>query len=326
MSDNAAASPDRLPWLADEPKSSRTGAIAILLSGAVSIAVLGVALSYSPWPIRISAADNNKPSVTAKSQVPNARPREKNVEVYGNLQIDPGPPPETGATLVAMAPIEPAPLPMPAAIPPARKVSAEKRSAPAPVAAGSKPAASKSAGMDCSAAKSRAAIAVCGNGGLATLDREHALLYKQSWRLANPEKRALLMGARQRMTGNLNNCQTDDCASSIYLAAMRELNATRSTKAAGSSGVIAKPGFSCRSAKKPGQIAVCRDPELAELDRHQALLYNQSWGWADAEKRARLLRSRDRLIARRDACVTERCAKSVYLAAMSEVTKIMTKQ
>lgn len=326
MSDNAAAFPDRLPWLADEPKSSRMGAFAILLSGAVSVGVLAVALSYSPWPIRMSSADNKMPSVTAKSQVPIARPREDNVEVYGNLQIEPAPPPDAGATLVAMAPIEPAPLPMAAAIPLARKVSAEKTGAPVPVAAKSKPAPSKSAGMDCSGAKSRAAIAVCRNPALATLGREHGLLYNQSWQLADVQKRALLMNARQRMTGKLNDCQTDACASGVYLAAMREINALRSPKAAASTGIIAKSGFSCRSAKKPGQIAVCRDPELAELDRHQALLYNQSWGWADAAKRASLLRSRDRLIARRDQCVTERCAKSVYLAAMSEVTKIMTKQ
>ena len=63
--------------------------------------------------------------------------------------------------------------------------------------------------------------------------------------------------------------------------------------------------------------------QLANLDRQQALLFNQSWVRADAAKRAQLLTTRDRFITRRDGCRSDACATAVYLARMREVSEIM---
>ena len=68
---------------------------------------------------------------------------------------------------------------------------------------------------------------------------------------------------------------------------------------------------------------MCRDAGLASLDRHLAMLYGQSWGMADAAKRATLLRTRDDFLSSRDACRSQSCIRTVYLGRMREVSDIM---
>ncbi|MEO6255645.1 MAG: J domain-containing protein [Sphingomicrobium sp.] len=84
-----------------------------------------------------------------------------------------------------------------------------------------------------------------------------------------------------------------------------------------------QPSFSCSFARTSGEIAVCRNPSLAALDRHQAVLYSQSWGRADAATRARLLRTHQKFIARRDRCRSDSCADGVYYARLREISSIM---
>jgi len=85
-----------------------------------------------------------------------------------------------------------------------------------------------------------------------------------------------------------------------------------------------KPSFNCSIARTRGEMAVCKNPNLTNLDRQQALLYAQSWSRADADKRAQLIQTRERFIARRDACRSDACTSGAYLARMREVSEIMT--
>jgi hypothetical protein len=87
-----------------------------------------------------------------------------------------------------------------------------------------------------------------------------------------------------------------------------------------------KPSFSCRVARTRGEIAVCKSGNLSNLDRQQALLYSQSWGRADAAKRAQLLSTREHFMARRDSCRTVECTSAAYLARVREVSEIMIGQ
>jgi uncharacterized protein len=323
---------DRLPWLPDERRSPRIGAVAIFLSFAVWVAVVAAAVSYSPWPISFDALDNFRPRSRAAADAPVTRQAEPEGEVYGNLQAVPeaalptAPPPSTVPPPTAIAPVAPALVaarhsPPPAA-PTIKLTAATSAGASTKAAAESASRAAQSPDLECRSAKTRAALALCSNRSLAILDREHALIYNQSWRYADAGKRAQLQRARQRMASTLSACQTDACTSSTYLSGMREVSSIMSAKPAPSA---AKPSFSCRGARKPGQIAVCNDTNLAALDRHQTLLYNQSWGRADRAKRAQLARAQRRLVSRRDSCTSEPCAKSAYLASMKEVAEIMTK-
>ena len=70
-------------------------------------------------------------------------------------------------------------------------------------------------------------------------------------------------------------------------------------------------------------MAVCKNSDLARLDRHLGVLYGQSWGQADADRRARLLGTRERFIARRDACRSDSCISNAYLKRMGEISEIM---
>ena len=86
------------------------------------------------------------------------------------------------------------------------------------------------------------------------------------------------------------------------------------------------PSYSCQIANGRGETAVCRSADLSRLDRHLGVLYGQSWGQADAARRAKLLGTRDRFIARREACRSDSCISDAYVRRMREISDIMAKQ
>ncbi len=83
--------------------------------------------------------------------------------------------------------------------------------------------------------------------------------------------------------------------------------------------------FNCKFAKGRGEITVCKNRNLANVDGHLGVFYGQSLRFADAEKRAVLLKTREQFIARRDNCQSETCVLNVYLGRMREVTDIMSR-
>ncbi len=84
-----------------------------------------------------------------------------------------------------------------------------------------------------------------------------------------------------------------------------------------------RPSYNCQIAKGRGETAVCKSSDLSRLDRHLGMLYGQSWGQADAARRAKLLGTRDRFIARRDACRSDSCLSDAYVSRMREISDIM---
>ena len=89
---------------------------------------------------------------------------------------------------------------------------------------------------------------------------------------------------------------------------------------------LSKPSYSCQIAKGHGETAVCKSSDLSRLDRHLGVLYGQSWGQADADRRAKLLGTRDRFIARRDACRSDSCISDAYVGRLREISDIMAKK
>ena len=57
-----------------------------------------------------------------------------------------------------------------------------------------------------------------------------------------------------------------------------------------------------------------------------ARLYSQSWGQADAARRADLLTTRGDCLSRRDACRTSDCIADAYLTRMQEINRIMQRR
>lgn len=85
----------------------------------------------------------------------------------------------------------------------------------------------------------------------------------------------------------------------------------------------ASPSFNCADARTAGEIAVCRNPGLAALDRTMAAQYSAAVALADPAQRAILQRTRDSFLRYRDNCPNEDCIAQTYRGRMSEIRDIM---
>ncbi|GAA4023440.1 hypothetical protein GCM10022280_25220 [Sphingomonas swuensis] len=65
------------------------------------------------------------------------------------------------------------------------------------------------------------------------------------------------------------------------------------------------------------------DIDLAALDRHQVVYYNQSFLAGDQARRSRLMESRIGFLKRLEACGSDSCKRDAYLARNQEVAAIM---
>jgi uncharacterized protein YecT (DUF1311 family) len=87
--------------------------------------------------------------------------------------------------------------------------------------------------------------------------------------------------------------------------------------------IQANPSFDCDDARTRGEIAVCRDPGLAALDRQMAGQFEQAMMQADRRQRSLLERTRGRFLSYRDRCATNQCIADTYRSRMREIGDIM---
>ena len=85
----------------------------------------------------------------------------------------------------------------------------------------------------------------------------------------------------------------------------------------------ASPSFSCSNARTRGEIAVCRDPGLAALDRQMAAQFNSALSSADTQERSLLLRTRTDFLRFRDNCPSNACIAQTYQGRIREIRDIM---
>lgn len=105
---------------------------------------------------------------------------------------------------------------------PAREVAlATARTAATRAAAASS---SKQTASDCSLGDGWADRAICDSSNLTALDRQHSLLYAQSWAKADQAKRAALLGSRERFREKRNGCRSQGCLTGAYVARLREIS------------------------------------------------------------------------------------------------------
>jgi uncharacterized protein len=120
-----------------------------------------------------------------------------------------------------MVPVAPSQAAKTAQATPSKPVVAQ----PAPQLAESKPALSEAMpSFNCRNARTRVEIAVCGNANLAILDRQQAMLYSQSWVLADAARRGQLLSTHDRFIARRDRCQSVRCTRAAYLARMREVS------------------------------------------------------------------------------------------------------
>lgn len=89
------------------------------------------------------------------------------------------------------------------------------------------------------------------------------------------------------------------------------------------SPVQANPSFDCAKANQQSEVAICRDPGLAALDRQMAAQYNGALMQADRGERKLLERTRNRFLSYRNRCATNQCIAETYRSRMREISDIM---
>lgn len=85
----------------------------------------------------------------------------------------------------------------------------------------------------------------------------------------------------------------------------------------------ARPSFECSTARSRGEIAVCNEAGLADLDRQMAAQYRRAFAIASPDQRALLRDTARRFYAFRDRCPTNACIGDAYTERMSEIRDIM---
>jgi hypothetical protein len=91
-----------------------------------------------------------------------------------------------------------------------------------PAAAPSRPAGGQPS-FNCANARTRGEIAVCGDSGLATLDRNMAAQYGRAVAGGSPEQRDLLRETRDRFLRYRDRCPDRQCMAAAYAGRMREI-------------------------------------------------------------------------------------------------------
>jgi len=84
-----------------------------------------------------------------------------------------------------------------------------------------------------------------------------------------------------------------------------------------------RPSFDCSRARSKGEVAVCSDPGLSELDVNMATQYRHALAIASAQQEDLLRQTGNRFLAYRNRCPDTHCAAEAYLGRMREIRDIM---
>ena len=77
--------------------------------------------------------------------------------------------------------------------------------------------------FSCASAHTRGEIAVCGDSGLAALDRQMAAQFGRAMAEASPQQQAVLQQTRNRFLGYRDRCPNNSCIGDAYVGRMREI-------------------------------------------------------------------------------------------------------
>lgn len=77
--------------------------------------------------------------------------------------------------------------------------------------------------FDCGNARSRGEVAVCGDAGLAALDRTMAAQYSRAFASASPDQKDLLRSTARRFYAYRDRCPDNRCIGDAYTGRMREI-------------------------------------------------------------------------------------------------------
>ena len=203
-----------------------------------------------------------------------------------------------------------------------------------------RPRATASPSFNCRRARSRSEVAVCENAVLASLDRQMAGDFNRAMSSATPEQRVQLQRTRTRFLAKRESCPSVSCIAEAYRARMREIGAlvatrgppqparptapsTMTSRSLPAQPAAAGPSFNCRYARTRGEVAVCKDPGLAGLDRQMAASFSSAMARGTPAQRELLQQTRLRFLTYRDSCRSKSCVAASYRSRLKEISDIM---
>src|SRR6478672_2182611 len=128
------------------------------------------------------------------------------------------------ATLARTAPATPqGDVPVPVPVPATGATGELAQPAPPVQPAPPPPTAGTHPSFSCASARTRGEIAVCGDPGLAALDRQMAAQYGRAMAEASPQQQAVLQQTRNRFLGYRDRCPDHSCIGDAYVGRMREI-------------------------------------------------------------------------------------------------------
>ena len=203
-----------------------------------------------------------------------------------------------------------------------------------------RPRTTASPSFNCRRARTRGEIAVCGDAGLASLDRQMASQFNRSVSRGTAEQRTQLQRTRGRFLARRDSCRSTACMAEAYRARMKEIaaisagSAPQSPAAPTQQRVVTPnipqppstatgPSFNCRYARTRGEVAVCQDSGLASLDRQMAGNFSVAMARGTPAQREVLQRTRSRFVKYRDSCRSKSCVAASYRSRLNEIADIM---
>ncbi len=174
--------------------------------------------------------------------------------------------------------------------------------------------------FDCRLHHSDAEVTVCNNPELSLLDNQLNQLYVQALKtLGEAKRKDVVSGQRQWIKAALGCGTSAGCLIARYQAQIQQLKAPLQT-AGTAPAPQGKPSFACAAPHSPAEIAVCNDPDLAQLDQELDRLYTQKLKQPGFITKQRLLLSQRQWIRNRDTCATSAaCLKVQYQARIQHL-------
>jgi hypothetical protein len=188
----------------------------------------GLPLSAEPRPSRADRSESANPASGTQQDLPSADAAIRSTATTSqvpNAMLEPPQevvaPEDSGPPAVQSAQAEP-PRRSAAKVPSRQGLSVAQ---PAVASRAQKPAvAVTEAAGTCRLGNGWADRTICRSSNLTALDRQHGMLYAQSWARADETKRAALLGSRGRFQEKRNSCRSESCLTSAYVARLREIS------------------------------------------------------------------------------------------------------
>ena len=173
---------------------------------------------------------------------------------------------------------------------------------------------------DCKAHYADAEVAVCNNPELAILDNELDRVYTRAAKKVNSTQKQALVSDQRHWLELRNACLTDvRCLANQYRTRISSFGVgALPDEKSGSQSF--RPSFDCNGNYLPAEVAVCSNPELAQLDVELDKLYTQTAHRSIPARKNQLVAEQRQWVHHRDTCGSDiACIRLQYQARLGQL-------